>query len=273
VLSLSPLTILDASPVEQVTAAAQAGFDAVGLRVAPAANERVWPMLGDTPMLRETLARLANTGRMVLDVELIMLRPDHRLADVLPVLDAAVRLGARFVNVLGYDAERARLVEHFGALCAAAGERGLRLGLEFMKYSEVKTLDAAFAVIDGAAHPAGTVLVDALHLQRSGGTPADVRRRPAERMPDLQLCDGPAGPIWPDDDAARTESRADRQLPGEGEFPLRELLAALPAAGVLSVETPVAALAGLPAGERARRAHVAAARVLQDAGRRSEVQA
>ena len=155
-LSLSPLTILDASPAEQVSAAAAAGFDAVGLRVSPAADERVWPMLGNTPMLRETLARLADTGRRVLDVELIMLRPDHRLGDVLPVLDAAVRLGARFVNVLGYDAEHERLVQHFGALCAAAGERELRLGLEFMKYSEVKTLDAAFAVIDGAAHPAGT---------------------------------------------------------------------------------------------------------------------
>ena len=261
-LSLSPLTILDASPADQVSAAAGAGFDAVGLRVSPAADERVWPMLGDTPMMRETLARLADTGRQVLDVELIMLRPDHRHDDVLPVLDAAVRLGARFVNVLGYDPEQGRLVQHFGALCEAAGERDLRLGLEFMKYSEVRTLGAAFDVVDRAAHPAGTVLVDALHLQRSGGTPAEVRRRPAERRPYLQLCDGPLEPVWPDDDAARAESRGDRLLPGDGEFPLRELLAALPAGGVLSVETPVAALAGQPVAERARRAYAAAARMI-----------
>ncbi len=271
-LSLCPMTILDASPAEQVTAAAQAGFDAVGLRVAPAAHERVWPMLGDTPMMRETLARLADTGREVLDVELIMLRPDHRLADALPVLDAAVRLGARFVNVLGYDTDKGRLVEHFGALCAVAGERRLRLGLEFMKYSEIKTLAGAFELVDAVGHPAATVLVDALHLQRAGGTPADVRRFPAERMPYLQLCDGPLEPVWPDDDSARAESRGDRLLPGDGAFPLAELIAARPSGGVLSVETPVAALAGRPAAERARLAYAAADRLLRARAMRQEVE-
>ena len=40
-LSLSPLTILDAAPPDQVTAGAAAGFDAVGIRVARAAADRV----------------------------------------------------------------------------------------------------------------------------------------------------------------------------------------------------------------------------------------
>jgi hypothetical protein len=33
-------------------------------------------MLGDTPMMRETIARLAGTGTHVLDVEVLRLRPD-----------------------------------------------------------------------------------------------------------------------------------------------------------------------------------------------------
>jgi sugar phosphate isomerase/epimerase len=267
VLSLSPLTILDASPAEQVSAAAQVGFDAVGLRVARAGDERVWPMLADTPMMRETLGRLADTGLRVLDVELVMIRPDHRLSDVLPVLDAAVRLGARFVNVVGYDPEHARLIERFGALCEAAGERDLQLDLEFMKYSEVKTLGAAFDIVEQAEHPAATVLVDALHLQRSGGTPADVRRHPPAHRPYLQLCDGPLEPVWPDDDAARAESRGNRLLPGDGALPLHELVADLPRGGVLSVEAPVAALAALPVAERARLAHAAADRLLRSTAR------
>jgi len=261
-LSLSPLTILDAAPPDQVTAAASAGFDAVGIRVAPAADERIWPMLGDTPVLRETQARLDDTGIDVLDVELIMLRPTLDTAGVLAVLDAGHALGARFVLTLGYDTDESRLTDHFAWVCAAAAERGLRPGLEFMKYSPVQTLSAALRIVRAAGHPAGCVLVDALHLQRSGGSVADLAGVAPDLLPYGQLCDGPLDPVWPPDEQARLESRTDRLLPGDGEFPLTELIAALPAGGALSVEAPVAALAGLPPVERAHRARAAAKRVL-----------
>lgn len=261
-LSLSPLTILDAAPPDQVAAGAAAGFDAVGIRVAPAADEKVWPMLGDTPTMRETLARMADTGVGVLDVELIMLRPDLDRDAVLAVLDAGHRLGARFVLTLGYDPDEARLTDRFGWLCAQAAERGLRPGLEFMKYSPVQTLGAAVRIVRAAGHPAGSVLIDALHLRRSGGWPADLVGVPAELLPYGQLCDGPLDPVWPTDDEARLESRTGRLLPGDGEFSLTELIGALPPGGALSVEAPVAALAGRPPVERARRARSAADRLL-----------
>jgi sugar phosphate isomerase/epimerase len=262
ILSLSPLTILDAAPPDQVTAAASAGFDALGIRVAPAADERVWPMLGDTRVARETRSRLADTGIGVLDVELVMLRPTLDTAGVLAVLDAGHALGARFVLTLGYDTDEARLTDHFAWLCAAAAERGLRPGLEFMKYSPVQTLSAAVRIVRAAGHPAGCVLIDALHLQRSGGNVADLAGVEPELLPYGQLCDGPLNPVWPPDDLARTESRSGRLLPGDGEFPLAELVAALPAGGALSVEAPVAALAGLSPIERAHRARAAVDRLL-----------
>jgi sugar phosphate isomerase/epimerase len=268
-LSLSPLTIIDAAPPEQVSAAAAAGFDALGVRVLPAAAERVWPMLGDTQHVRETLARLGDTGLRVLDVELIMLHPDYRERDVLEVLDAGHRLGARFALVLGYDTDRNRLVDSFTRVCVAAADRGIRPGLEFMKYSAVQTIEDAVDVVHRSAHPAGSVLVDALHLQRSGGSPASLRAIPPDLLPYGQLCDGPLLPVWPDDDQARVESRTDRLLPGDGELPLRDLLRALPPGGALSVETPVAALAALPVADRARLAFSAAARLL-DAGHDSD---
>jgi sugar phosphate isomerase/epimerase len=261
-LSLSPLTILDASPAQQVCAAAGAGFDALGVRVMPAADEKVWPMLGDTAHLRETLARLDDTGLSVLDVELIVLRPDYREGDVLAVLDAGHRLGARFALVLGYDTNRNRLADHFNRVCEAAADRGIRPGLEFMKYSAVPTIGAAVQVVQQSGHPAGAVLVDALHLQRSGGSPAALAAIPPDLLPYGQLCDGPLLPVWPDDSDARVESRTDRSLPGEGEFPLHELMTVLPADSALSVEAPVAALRGLPAGERAALAFAAATRLL-----------
>jgi hypothetical protein len=106
------------------------------------------------------------------------------------------------------------------------------------------------------------VLVDALHLRRSGGSPADLADVPAALLPYGQLCDGPLDPVWPPDDHARVESRTGRLLPGDGEFPLTELVGMLPPGGALSVEAPVATLAALPPVERARRARSAADRLL-----------
>jgi sugar phosphate isomerase/epimerase len=273
VLSLSPLTILDAAPPDQVVAAASAGFDALGVRVFPAADELVYPMLGDTPMMRQTLARLADTGRQVLDVELITLRPTFSIDQPLRVLDAGARLSARFVLVLGYDPDEYRLTDNFAQVCAAAAERGIRPGLEFMMYSAVKTIDDAVRIVEQAQHPAGAVLVDALHLRRSGGSPADLAAVPTRRLPYAQLCDAPLEPVWPDESRARTESRTGRLFPGDGQLPLRELVDAMPLGPALSVEAPVAAMAGQPAEVRARRAYAAAVRLLgrpeQSSGNRS----
>ena len=212
-----------------MTAAADAGFDAVGIRVWPAADEPAYPVLGDTPMMRETIARLADTGTRVLDVEVLRLRPDSRPDDALRILDAGERLQAEAVLVICNDPEEDRLVDRFAAACEAAGERGLRACLEFMIFSSVKTIADAERVLDRAGHPAGAILVDALHLQRSGGTPADVSAVAPERLPYAQLCDGPFQPILPDSAVALTEARTGRLFPADGELPLPELVGALPA--------------------------------------------
>jgi sugar phosphate isomerase/epimerase len=256
-LSISHLTVLDASPPELVTAAADAGFDAVGIRVWPAADEPGYPMLGDTPMLRETLLRLADTGTCVLDVEVLRLRPGGRMDDALRILDAGARLQARAVLVICNDPEENRLAERFAAVCEAAGERGLRACLEFMIFSSVKTIADAQRVLKRAGHPAGAILIDALHLQRSAGTPADVSAVAPELLPYAQVCDGPFQPILPDSAVALAEARTGRLFPCDGELPLAELLGALPAGAALAVEAPVADLAGRTIGERTRLAHAA----------------
>jgi len=261
-LSISHLTALDATPPELVGAAAGAGFDAVGIRVWPAADEPAYPMLGDTPMMRETMARLADTGVRVLDVEVLRLRPDSHHDDALRILDAGARLNARGVLIICNDPEEERLVDSFAACCAAAAERGMRACLEFMIFSSVKSLADALRILGKAAHPAGAVLIDALHMQRSGATPADVAALPPDQVPYAQLCDGPRQPVRPPEDVARTEARTGRLFPGDGEMPLRELIDALPPDAALAVESPVAALAGRPPDEVVRLAYAALARLV-----------
>jgi sugar phosphate isomerase/epimerase len=265
-LSISHLTALDATPPELVTAAAGAGFDAVGIRVWPAGDEPAYPMLGDTPMVRDTLARLADAGATVLDVEVLRLRPDSTHDHALRILDAGARLNARGVLIIGNDPDEDRLVDRFAAICEAAAERDLRACLEFMIFSSVKTLADGTRILDRAAHPAGAVLVDALHMQRSGATPADIAALPAERVPYAQLCDGPFDPVLPPEAVALTEARTGRLFPGDGEMPLLELIDALPPDAALAVESPVAKLTGTPPDEIARQAYAALTRLLASAG-------
>ena len=54
-IGLAALTVLELSPPDMVSCAADAGFDCIGLRLIPATAEEVrHAMVGDTPLVRET---------------------------------------------------------------------------------------------------------------------------------------------------------------------------------------------------------------------------
>lgn len=263
-LSLAAATILDIAPPEQVTCAARAGFPAVGLRFDPT---------GDTSALvRETRHRLDDVGVRVLDIEVVRLLPRGGDAPALRLLEIGAALDARHLLLVSHDVP-SRTVERFERICERAADLGLRVALEFMAFTSVRTLDDAVAVVEAAGHPAGCVLVDALHLERTGGTPADLTRVPINRLPYVQLAD--AIRRGRDDDAERCaqEARHGRLMPGDGALPITDFLCACldrPDVEAVSVEAPSDILAARHGPlERASLALAAAQRVLARAvGRR-----
>lgn len=258
VTGLEHLTMLDVAPPELVTVSAAAGFDAVGLRVSPATDgERPWPMTPGSAMLAETARRLADTGIAVLDVEAIRLRPRPRLAEFTPVLEAAAELGARFVNAICEDPDRARLSDEFGRLAEESRPYAVRPVIEFMAYRTVRTLDDAVAIAAGSG---GGVLIDALHVQRCGVGLDALRAVDPGLVSYVQLCDAPLAA--PADEIA--EARDGRLLPGDGGLPLLELLAALPGGIPVAVEAPAPGAGTRPA-EFAARAWRALSSVLSQA--------
>jgi sugar phosphate isomerase/epimerase len=261
-IGLEHLTLLGVSPPDLVTVAAAAGFDAVGLRIAPAADgERPWPVWPGSSMLAETIRRCADTGIRVLDAEAVRL--GALPSDYGPVLEAAAALGARYVNAICDDPDLGRLSDSFGALTAAAAPFGIRAVVEFMAYRSVRTLAEAVAIAGRSG--GGGVLVDALHVQRCGVSLGALRAVDPALISYVQLCDAPlaapgaasgAGAGAASADAVH-EARAARLLPGEGELPLRELLTALPDGIPVAVEAPGSGVAGRSPAEfavRARRA-------------------
>ena len=254
-LSLAHLTVLDATPPELVTVAAAAGFRRIGIRLSatPSVGVPPYDMLGDTPLLRETLARLADTGVSVLDVEFLRFEPEVSKGIPEGFLAAGARLGAQYVLVMSTEPLEARTMERFCDLCDLAQQYGLHVCLEFAIYTGVRTLADAARLVKKSGRTNASVLIDALHFSRSGGLPSDIAGIDASLFRYAQICDAPAAIPIEAPDLIR-EARTGRLLPGEGALPLRDLVAALPAAIPLAIEAPVRATAGLPLLTRAQRA-------------------
>ena len=264
-LSLAHLTILDAHPLALIDAAVAGGYDAFGLRILPPmSGDTIVPVLGDLPLQRSIKARLADTGLRLLDVEAIWLSPQTDVAALQPTLDLGAELGAGHVLVVGNDPDPGRMRANFSALCAAAHARGLRVMLEFISYARIRSLEEAGRLLTETAPADAGILVDALHLSRSGGRPADLACYDPALFTYLHLCDAPAQA--PGD--LRTEGRTGRQYPGEGQLWLADLIGAVSDSTPFAIEAPVGANAAWSPEKRARRAADACRTLLDKVSRR-----
>lgn len=268
-IGLSPLGFLELSPPSFVELAGQAGFDAVALRLRSASpGGLAHPLrVGDAPS-RATLDAVRATGVTVEHVEVLSLGEDDVARDR-PLLEAAAALGARRVLATGDHPDTSLVADRLAALCELARELGLVVDLEFMPFRPVATLAAAIAVATRAGGPrvGAHVLVDALHLARSGGVPADLAAAPPTLFGVCHLCDAPAAP--PATGSLVDEARGGRLLPGEGALPLEALVRALAPDTTYVSEVPLGLpRAALPALERARLVHAATARLLESRGAR-----
>ena len=246
-LSLSYLTVNGVSLTEHVAAAAETGFDSVGLRLlgSRAPKEDDWP---NEALIRETEQRLADTGVTVLDCEIVWLLPETNVRALEGLFAVMQRLGARHLLVLSRDPDQQRAFDHFAALCELAARYDVKPSLEFSKLTAVATLGDAVDIVQRTGAANARVLVDSLHLSRSGGTPADVAQVEPALFEYAQLCDAPLA--IPDEERMRLEP-GDRLLPGQGGLPLVELVRALPRDLPIAVEAPVKQMEFLPASERA----------------------
>jgi len=254
--------VLPCGPLEQIDAAVAAGFQTVGLRLLPVMTTDV-AIMEDPALMRAIAERIGQTGLSVLDVEVVRVNPSLDVSGVLPVLDFASELGARWLAVTAdrsddyRPAEEPALVRKLAETADAAAERGLGVMLEFMVFRGVATLEDAVRIVSAVDRPNMRICLDVLHLFRSGGGVDSLRKLDSSLLACVQLNDAP---IAPPDDVQR-EARYDRLLPGRGELPLRELLDALPAEIPLAIEVP--AESAESADKRARDAMQAFTELMQ----------
>jgi hypothetical protein len=215
-LSLDQLTVLGATPIELVTLAAANGCSHVGIYF------QSWNVMPAYDLHQVAQADALLRSCRERDVRIAVAEPFLLLPDT--ILDA-----------VGFDPDIARLTDIFGSLCERAARFGLATLIEFFPLSTVTSIQMAERLIRDVGRPDVRINVDVLHLVRSGGTAADLMSLEPALIGHVQLSDGPASIAAT---GMMIEATEERGLPGEGEFPLRDILAALPAGVTIGVEVP-----------------------------------
>jgi sugar phosphate isomerase/epimerase len=234
-LSLAAGVLPEFSPEQTVAAAVDAGWPAAGIWHDP----ETW-----TPATTvEVRDRAADAGIAILDIEVIWLKPGTDDPAHFAAIDAGAAIGARNVLIVSSEDDPARAAAKLNRLGNHAAAAGLRACLEFAAFTTVGSIEQAITLLDAADCENLGLLIDPLHLARTGGSPADLGSVDPQRLPYAQFCDAPAqGPPPSDVPEIIREALDLRLMPGDGALPLDALIAALPLGTSLSVELRSAAL-------------------------------
>jgi sugar phosphate isomerase/epimerase len=132
-------------------------------------------------------------------------------------------------NIPGAVCGLPRLTEAYAELCAdGARHHDAKVVYEFMPFDpNVRDLETAVALVEGANAPNGGLAIDTWHLSKLGIQPDELRRVPQRHIAWVELSDG----RWENMPDPVDEVINHRELPGEGEFPIAEYAAALRDAG------------------------------------------
>ncbi|WP_248307448.1 sugar phosphate isomerase/epimerase [Bosea sp. FBZP-16] len=243
-LGIAHFSCIEMRPADFVDLAGQVGYASVGLRLHPAfPGAPFYTLAPRSAEMRQTKTALRQAGIGVYDIEFVVLDGAFSPTNLSAVLDSAAELGARRLSVCGDDPDNGRFVANLSALAELTAAVGMAVDLEIMPWRQIGTLETAVRAVAATRMTNVGVLVDALHLARSGGSPGDLIRLPPSMIRSVQLCDAQAE--RPEDTAALiAEARGGRLLPGFGALPLGDLLGVIPQDAVISVEVPKGAEPG-----------------------------
>jgi sugar phosphate isomerase/epimerase len=268
-LGIEHQTALGLPPVELVALAAELECPYLGIVLSTRLyNPHEYPpysLLVDAALRRRMIAAMDDSGVSVFLGDGIVVYPDLDVREYERHLDVMAELGTSQINTVSFDPDLGRSIDEFARIADMAAARGMRTTVEFAPSLTLKTLDAALDAIRQVGRPHFGLLIDTMHLIRAGNTPADLAAVDSSLIRHVQLSDNTLRQRG----AVYREDTIDRMVPGEGELPLDEILAAVPHDIPIGLEVPMLsrALAGESTEDSARRCVQGARALLATLGR------
>jgi len=254
-LGIEQISVFGLPPVQYVNLAADLGCGNIGIALYPfGINPHGYPpfsLKDDAQLRRETIAASRDRGVTFSIGEGFGVKPGKDVGEQAAEMDVMAELGVQRLNSFSMDPDLGRSFDQLAKLAEMTDARGLKLAIEFAPVMTIPDLAGAAAAVRHVGRPNFQICLDTMHFIRSGSRPEELTDYEPELFGYVQLCDAPIVPANPD---YMTEAMTARMVPGTGELPLLEILAALPRDLVVSVEVPrlAEARAGMEPHERLR---------------------
>ncbi|HLF79713.1 MAG TPA: TIM barrel protein [Dehalococcoidia bacterium] len=229
-IALAPTSLPSSPPMEYVTAAAGAGYEAIGLRVfrSPGITYPFYPVVDDPAVARDVKKAIADSGMEVVDVLSFYMQEVTDLDSFKAPLEFGKEIGATYALVIGDDPDWNRMVDNFGRFADLTGSLGMITAIEAPVVSrQVNKLDKAVKLIKDCGRSNAVVCLDPFQFARVKDTPEMIRASDPRLYPYTQMTDGYIDP-----------AQGGRCALGEGAAPLYGILDALMPEVPLSLEWP-----------------------------------
>ncbi len=219
----------EATPAQLVECAAQAEFDYGGMWV----EKDDW-----TPATTRAIRKhLTDADVRLLDLEVLWIMPGPPDPWLEEMVDIAAELGAANVLCVSSDPDPAGTAAKLQRLVERAAGTSVCINLEFALFTEVRSLDAAMAIMEQVEGGPKGILFDTLHWSRTGTTTQDIANVPLDWINYAQLCDAPAqAPDLSDPNQIIDDAINRRCALGDGGLDAAGMKAALPAGIAFAIE-------------------------------------
>jgi sugar phosphate isomerase/epimerase len=223
----SPQNLGTTAPMDYVYATRNAGYEAIGIRLyrAPGRTYNFNPIVGYPALMRDVKKAISELGLEMYDIYSYYLQPEMEWDIIMPTLDFAGELGAKYLLVIGDDDEWNRMCDNMARICEKIKPMGIRAVIEAYATKLTPMATAVKFCEDCKAYDVG-LCMDPRQGFRDEKEYSNVALKDVDRalLPYAQINDStPYG----------TNNGI---LPGEGQVPLFEYLDALPEGIDLSTE-------------------------------------
>ena len=239
-LGIENISVFGLPPVEFVNLAADLGCQHISTGLISFGYNphgyAPFSLRDDKALRREMIAAMHDRGVSISLGEGLAVRPGGDVRGHADDLDIMCELGIKRINTVSMDPDLGRSFDQFGILAEMAAARGVETTTEFAPALAVPDLPTALAAVRHVDRPDFRLLIDTMHLVRSGSGPADIAALDPDLIGYVQLCDAPLKPRY---DSYMEEAMFERMAPGTGELGLLEIMAALPRDRVFALEVPL----------------------------------
>jgi sugar phosphate isomerase/epimerase len=252
-IGIELLSVFGLPPVQFVELVADLGcrYLSTGLTAAPINPHGypIWSLRDDAALRRDMIAAMLDRNVSISLGEGFAVRPNVDIRERAADLELMRELGAARINTVSLEPDLNRTLDQLGTLVDMVDALGLQTTLEFGPGLGIATLPAALAAISDVGRPNLRLLIDTMHLVRSGSGAADIAALDPALIGYIQLSDVP---LISTHASYMEEAMFARMAPGSGELPLRDILVALPQHLPIGLEVPQRAPAERGIGPRDR---------------------